>query len=46
MLDKKYYQNHLDVVENNYQEALKYVNYEQRIVTMLEEIFKLNGVFE
>jgi spore maturation protein CgeB len=33
-----------DIIESNYQLALKYVNYEQNIVNKITEIFKLNDL--
>ncbi len=33
-----------DIIEENYQKALKYVNYEQSIIDKITEIFKLNGL--
>ena len=41
-LTKNYYEKHTDVIEKNYQEALKYVDYEQRLVDILTDIFKQN----
>ena len=41
-LTKDYYEQRKDIIEKNYQEALKYVDYEQNIVDQITEIFKLN----
>jgi hypothetical protein len=38
------YYKHLDIVEENYNLALHYVNYEQNIVNKINEIFKLNNL--
>ena len=33
-----------DIIEENYQKALQYVNYEQNITSKITEIFKLNNL--
>jgi hypothetical protein len=33
-----------DIIEENYQKALQYVDYEQNIVNKITEIFKLNNL--
>jgi hypothetical protein len=43
-LNESYYNNRLDVIEENYNRALSYVNYEQNIVDAITEIFKLNNL--
>jgi hypothetical protein len=43
-LDKSYYNDRLEVINENYNKALQYVNYEQRICNNLIEIFKLNNL--
>jgi len=43
-LNKEYYHQHVDAIEDNYQKALQYVNYEQNITNKLTEIFKLNNL--
>jgi len=41
-LTKDYYNSKKDIIEENYQLALKYVDYEQNIIDKITEIFKLN----
>lgn len=41
-LTEEYYISKKDVIEENYEKALQYVNYEQNIVNKITEIFKLN----
>lgn len=41
-LTKDYYNSKKDIIEENYQLALKYVDYERNIVNKITEIFKLN----
>ena len=41
-LDEDYYKNRLSIINENYNLALNYVNYEQNIVNKITEIFKLN----
>jgi hypothetical protein len=41
-LVEDYYYQHKDVIEENYQLALQYVDYENNIINKITEIFKLN----
>jgi hypothetical protein len=41
-LDESYYNSRKDIIEENYQKALQYIDYEQNIVNKITEIFKLN----
>jgi len=43
-LTEDYYDSKKDIIEENYQKALQYVNYEQNITNKLTEIFKLNNL--
>jgi hypothetical protein len=43
-LTNTYYESKDNVIEENYQLALKYVNYEQNIIDKITEIFKLNNI--
>jgi hypothetical protein len=43
-LDESYYNDRLDVIEENYNLALQYVNYEQNIVNAITEIFTINSL--
>lgn len=43
-LDKNYYNDRIEIIEENYQKALKYINYEQSIVDKVIEIFKFNNL--
>jgi hypothetical protein len=43
-LTDEYYDSKKQIIEDNYQLALKYVNYEQSIVNKITEIFKLNNL--
>ena len=43
-LDESYYNDRLDIIEENYNSALQFVNYEQNIVDAITEIFKLNSI--
>jgi hypothetical protein len=43
-LNGEYYHQHVNVIEDNYQKALQYVNYEQNVTNKLTEIFKLNNL--
>ena len=45
-LDEKYYNNHLEAINENYNTALNYINYEQRIVNQVLEIFELNEIIK
>jgi hypothetical protein len=42
MLTLEYYDSKKDIIEENYQKALQYIDYEQNIVNKITEIFKLN----
>ena len=41
-LTEEYYISKKDIIEENYQKALQYVNYEQNITSKITEIFNLN----
>jgi hypothetical protein len=41
-LDENYYNSRKDIIEENYQKALQYIDYEQNIINKITEIFKLN----
>jgi hypothetical protein len=43
-LTEEYYHSKKDVIEENYQLALKYVNYEQNVIDKITEIFKHNNL--
>jgi len=43
-LDTNFYDSKKDIIEENYQKALQYVNYEQNIINKIIEIFKLNNI--
>ena len=43
-LTPDYYNSHKEAIEDNYQIALQYINYEQSIVNKIEKIFKLNNL--
>jgi hypothetical protein len=43
-LTEEYYHSKRDIIEENYQLALKYVNYEQNIIDKITEIFKHNNL--
>jgi hypothetical protein len=43
-LDEDYYNSRKDIIEENYQKALQYINYEQNIINKITEIFKLNNL--
>jgi len=43
-LTDSYYESKKQIIEENYQLALQYVNYEQNIINKLIEIFKLNNL--
>lgn len=43
-LTDSYYNSQKDIIEENYQLALQYVNYEQSIMNKITEIFKLNNL--
>ena len=44
-LDEKTYKGSINAIEENYQTALKYVDYEQNIVDYITSLFKENGIF-
>jgi hypothetical protein len=43
-LDESYYNDRLDIINENYNRALQYINYEQSIVDNITEIFILNEI--
>lgn len=43
-LTEDYYYSKKEIIEENYQLALQYVNYEQNIINKIEEIFKHNNL--
>jgi hypothetical protein len=43
-LDESYYNERKDIIEENYNLALQFVDYEQNIVNTITEIFKLNNI--
>jgi hypothetical protein len=43
-LTEEYYTSKKDIIEENYQKALQYINYEQNITSKITEIFKLNNL--
>jgi hypothetical protein len=43
-LDENYYNEHLDAVEDNYQRALQFTDYEVRIADKVKEIFTYNNL--
>jgi hypothetical protein len=43
-IDEKYYISLQDIIEENYTLALQYVDYEQKIINQIIEIFKLNNL--
>jgi len=43
-LNEDYYNSKKDIIEENYQKALQYFDYEQNIVNKITEIFKLNNL--
>ena len=43
-LNGEYYYQHIDAIEDNYQKALQYVDYEKNITNKITEIFKLNNL--
>lgn len=42
--DETTYMNYQEAIEENYQTALKYVDYEQRIVDTITNLFTENGI--
>lgn len=43
-LDESYYNDRLNIIEENYNRALNYVNYEQNIIDTITQIFKINNL--
>ena len=43
-LNEEYYHSKKEIIEENYQKALQYVNYEQNMANQIIEIFKLNNL--
>jgi len=43
-LTDKYYDSKKDIIEENYQLALQYINYEQNIINKIIEIFRFNNI--
>jgi hypothetical protein len=43
-LDRNYYNDHLEAINENYTIALNYINYEKRVCDKIVEIFKLNNL--
>ena len=43
-LNENYYNDRINIIEENYQKALQYINYEQNIINKITEIFKLNNL--
>lgn len=43
-LDEKYYTDRLDIINENYNLALRYVDYQQNICDKIREIFKFNNL--
>ena len=43
-LDKGFYNTKKEIIEENYQLALKYVDYEKNIINKITEIFKHNNL--
>jgi hypothetical protein len=43
-LDESYYNERLNIIKENYNNALKYVDYEQNIIYKITEIFKYNNL--
>jgi hypothetical protein len=41
-LDEKYYNSRKEIIEENYQKALQYIDYESNVANKIIEIFKLN----
>lgn len=42
ILTEEYYNSKKDIIEENYQKALQYIDYEQNVVNKITEIFKLD----
>jgi hypothetical protein len=45
-LDENYYNSHLDAINENYNLAFNYINYEKRVSDKIIEIFKLNNILK
>jgi hypothetical protein len=45
-LDENYYNTKLEAIEENYNLAMKYINYEKNIAEKIQEIFQLNNLVE
>ena len=43
-LDESYYNDRLNIIEENYNKALQFVDYEQNIINTIVEIFKINSI--
>jgi hypothetical protein len=43
-LDETYYKDRLDVIDENYNLALQYINYQQNICDKITEVFKFNNL--
>ena len=43
-LDEEYYWSRQAIINENYQKALQYVDYEQNIYNKIKEIFKFNKI--
>ena len=43
-LNIEYYNQRIDAIEDNYQKALQYVDYEKNIINKITEIFRLNNL--
>lgn len=43
-LDENYYNEHLKAIEDNFQIAAKFMDYEEKIISNIIEIFKLNDL--
>lgn len=41
-LNEDYYNSRKEIIEENYQKALQYIDYESNVVNKITEIFKLN----
>jgi hypothetical protein len=44
ILTEEYYNSKKDAIEENYQKALQYIDYEQTVVNKIIEVFKLNNI--
>ena len=43
-INESHYDNYKEAIEENYQTALNYINYEERIINQIENIFKYNNL--